>query len=318
MQGKYRNAVVGLVLIVAAVGGWWAWRGGADAAAPLYREATVTRGDIEVAALATGVVKPRNRLEIKPPVAGRIEEVRVREGESVKRGTLLALMSSSERAALLDAASVKGPAELKRWEELYRATPIYAPMAGTVIARNVEPGQTLTVQDAVLVMSDRLVVKAQVDETDIARVRTRQQARITLDAYPEQILPGVVGQVAFDATTVNNVITYEVDVLPERAPAFMRSGMTANVSFVVARKENTLIVPTEAIRQRDGRSQVLLPPVEGKGEPRARDVQLGVSDGRRTEVLDGLALGDTVLVPQLGAGKSVTGTNPFGPNMRRR
>src|SRR5262249_54993338 len=147
-----------------------------------------------------------------------------------KKGQVMAWMSSTERAALLDAASARGEDELKQWEELYRPTPILAPIPGTVIARNVESGQTFTVSDAVLTMSDRLTVKAQVDETDIAQIALKQRASIVLDAYPQEKLDAIVDQIAYDAKTVNSVTTYVVDVLPRNTPKFMRSSMTANVT----------------------------------------------------------------------------------------
>ncbi|MCK7497341.1 MAG: efflux RND transporter periplasmic adaptor subunit [Comamonadaceae bacterium] len=131
--------LVAAAAALAAAGGWYAWRGGGEQQ-PEYRPVQVTRGDIDVTVLSVGVVQPRNRLEIKPPIPGRVEQVLVPEGRSVARGTVLAWMSSTERAALLDAARGKGPEEVKRWEELYRATPILAPIDGTVILRNVEPG----------------------------------------------------------------------------------------------------------------------------------------------------------------------------------
>jgi macrolide-specific efflux system membrane fusion protein len=311
---KYKKSTIALI-VLAASGGIWYWQRGAEPQ-PVYREAVARRDDIELAILATGIVQPRNRLEIKPPIAGRIEQVPVQEGQNVARGQLLAMMSSSERAALLDAARAKGAQELKQWQELYRATPIYAPMNGTVIARNVEPGQTVSATDAVLVMSDRLAIKAQVDETDIAKVRRGQYARVTLDAYPDQAFDGVVEQIAFDAKTVNNVTTYEVDVLPQKIPSFMRSGMTANVNFIVSTKKDVVVVPTQAIRFADGNSHVLVPAVAKKDPPLTKSVQTGLSDGRRTEVLAGVAAGDIVLVPQIANGRASSGANPFGPSNR--
>ncbi len=61
-----------------------------------------------------------------------------------------------------------------------------------------------------------------------------QPASVVLDAYPDQPFPGKVNEIAYDAKTVNNVTTYSVNVLPDKTPTFMRSGMTANVSFVTA------------------------------------------------------------------------------------
>ncbi|HEY5682540.1 MAG TPA: HlyD family efflux transporter periplasmic adaptor subunit [Sulfuricaulis sp.] len=315
---KYLWIVILSLAILLGIGAYYYWYAG-DKTQPLYREVGVTRGDLAVTILSTGVVQPRNRLEIKPPIPGRAEQVEVKEGEMVTKGQILAWMSSTERAALIDAARARGPEELKRWEELYRATPVLAPISGTVILRNVEPGQTFTSSDAVFIMSDRLTIKAQVDETDIARIRLRQHARLELDAYPNQPFAGVVDQIAYDAKTVNNVTTYEVDVLPERTPTFMRSGMTANVSFVIESRQNVLLIPSEAVKNREGKTYVLLPSPKPKGEPQKKAIKTGVSDGRNTEVLDGLSEEEKLLVQRLRAGgKDTAASSPLMPFGRKK
>jgi macrolide-specific efflux system membrane fusion protein len=144
-----------------------------------------TYGSIQTVISTTGTVQPQNRLEIKPPINGRIEEILVQEGDRVSVGQTLALMSSSERAALLDAARTQSKETLDYWEEVYRPTPLIAPIKGVVIVRGVEPGQTVASTDAVIVLSDRLIVQAQVDETDIGKVKIGQAAVISLDAYPD-------------------------------------------------------------------------------------------------------------------------------------
>ncbi|MCR4302512.1 MAG: efflux RND transporter periplasmic adaptor subunit, partial [Sulfuricaulis sp.] len=300
------------------IGAYYYWNA-RDKAQPLYREVSVTRGDLETTILSTGVVQPRNRLEIKPPIAGRAEQVLVREGETVVKGQMLAWISSTERAALIDAARARGPEELKRWEELYRATPVLAPISGTVILRSVEPGQTFTSSDAVIVMSDRLTIKAQVDETDIARIRLRQRARLMLDAYPNQPFTGTVDQIAYDAKTVNNVTTYEVDVLPENTPSFMRSGMTANVSFVMDSRQDVLLVPSEAVKSRDGNAYVRLPPAKPNGKPEEKQIKTGMNDGRQTEVLEGINEGEKLLVQRLRTGGgSDAASSPLMPFGRKK
>lgn len=314
---KYRRTVVSIVLIGLGVAAVIYWNMSREAQ-PVYREVTVTRGDLQSTILSTGVVQPRNRLEIKPPIAGRADEVLAKEGQVVKKGQILAWMSSTERAALMDAARAKGPEEVKRWQDIYRATPVLAPISGTVILRNIEPGQTFTGNDAVLVMSDRLTVKAQVDETDIAQIRLRQPAHIVLDAYPDRSLDGHVDQIAYDAKTVNNVTTYEIDVLPETTPAYMRSGMTANVGFVVASRQDVLQVPSEAVKARDGRFYVLTPSAKSNGVPVEKPVETGLSDGKHTEIVDGLKEGDTLLVQRLRAGGRDDVSSPLMPFGRKK
>jgi macrolide-specific efflux system membrane fusion protein len=277
-----------------------------------YRPYTVKRGDLRMTILSTGTVSPENRLEIKPPIAGRVEKVLIDEGVKVRKGQVLAWMSSTERAALLDAATSKGAAELAQWEEMYKPTPILAPINGTIILRSVEAGQTFTSVDSVFTMSDRLTVKAQVDETDIAQIKLKQKAIITLDAYAKETVPAIVDQIAFDAKTVNNVTTYLVDVLPEKTPEFMRSGMTANVTFDVETKEQVLLIPSDAVKISANRSVVMVPSQEEKQPAEERVIKTGSTDGKRVEVLDGLAENETILIPEFRLNEKKGGASPFG------
>ncbi len=280
-----------------------------------YKSMVVTKQKMQLTILSTGIVQPENRLEIKPPIAGRVEEVLVAEGATVKKGQILAWMSSTERAALLDAARSKGAAEVKRWEELYRPTPIMAPINGTIILRNVEAGQTFSSADSVFSMSNRLTIKAQVDETDLAQIRKDQSATVILDAYPTQTITGKVEKLAYDSKTVSNVTTYTVDVLPTQTPDFMRSGMTANVTFLVSEKLDALTIPSEALKYKMGKPSVLIPNAKDPLNPTESEVKVGIVDGKLTEILEGLNEGDTVLVADLKAmGEGVkAGGNPFMP-----
>ena len=176
-------------------------------------------GTITTLISTTGTVQPQNRLELKPPINGRIEKIFVQEGDRVTIGQTLAVMSSTERAALLDAARTQSKETLAYWEEVYKPTPLIAPINGEVIVRGVEPGQTVTSSDAALVLSDRLIVQAQVDETDIGKVKLGQTAVISLDAYPETKVKATVDHIAYDSTIVNNVTIYKVDILPKKIPA---------------------------------------------------------------------------------------------------
>ncbi len=282
----------------------------------LYEDVKVSRDKLEMMVLATGTVQPENRLEIKSPVAGRVESVLIKEGQVVKKGQLLAWMSSTERAALLDAARAKGEEEVKKWEDLYRQTPVVSPINGTIILKNVESGQTFTNADAIFVLSNRLTVKAQVDETDIASIKVNQKAEIVLDAYAENRISAIVAAIAYDATTVNNVTTYVVDVAPEKTPEFMRSGMTANVNFLVSSKKDILVVPNSAIEINENGATVLSRGADGK--KKLVVVKTGMSDGKITEVIEGLTENDIVLVKQLGTSDDEKGFNPFSPFGRRK
>jgi macrolide-specific efflux system membrane fusion protein len=310
------------LLVLGGVGfGIWKYRA-ANSSKVSYRPEVAERATIAQTILSTGSVKPVTRVDIKSPIAGRAEQVLVNEGDHVRKNQVLALTSSTERAALLDAARDRGPEEYKKWQELQRPVPILAPITGEIILRAIEPGQTFATTDVILAMSDRLMVEALVDETDIAQVKKGQAAQIVLDAYPDQPFTGKVYKIAYDATTTNNVTTYHVDVIPDETPAFMRSGMTANVTFEIAKKVDVVTIPTEAIKIRDGKPVVLVPGSSEGERARMVEVETGMTDGKRTEIVSGLDEGATVLLIQAKTqAASAQGTNPFmpsRPNTRRK
>jgi macrolide-specific efflux system membrane fusion protein len=257
-------------------------------------------------------------LEIKPPVNGRIETILVQEGDKVKTGQVLAWMSSTERAALLDAARGKGEESLKYWEEVYKPIPLPAPIDGEVIVATTQPGQTVTTADAVLVLSDRLIVRAQVDETDIGKITTDKKAIITIDAYPDTKIKAKVEHIYYESQTVNNVTIYPVDLRPEEVPPFFRSGMNASVDFIEESKENSLVIPLEAVHKEKEENYVLVRQNNGK-EPLRVKVKLGLSDDKNIEVISGLTENDKIVVKtkKYTLPKSTTGTNPFFPSRRR-
>ncbi len=286
-----------------------------------YYPQKIGRQNIRVITTATGTVEPENRLEIKPPIAGRVDSILVKEGEKIVKNQIIAWMSSTERAALLDAARAKGAKEVAYWEELYRPTPIISPIDGTVILQSIEAGQTFTSSDAVFTLSNRLTVKAEVDETDIGSIKVGQRASIVLDAYSKEKFPAKVTAIAYDATTVNNVTIYEVDVSPIKPIEQMRSGMTANVDFVILDKENVLVVPTSAIQYEGDKTIVLTPDPNNKNEmiPRKTDVKTGETNGKFTEIISGLNPDDSVLIKGLSSNVNQS-NNPlsFGRPKRKK
>lgn len=312
---RARHAIV-LITLLLVLGGLLYYREHKpEQAGHGFREITIQRGTVEISILATGTVQPENRVDVKAPINGRIETSYVKEGDIVTKGSRIALMSSTERAALIDAATARGPKELKIWQGLYPPTPILAPITGTIIQRNIEVGQSFSSSDAIYVMSDRLTVKAQVDETDIAQIQIKQKATLTLDAYAEHSLSATVDQIAFDARTVNNVTTYDVDVLPDNTPPFMRSGMTANVVFHIDVHENVLTVPVEAVTKREGKFYVRVRNGLSVGE---KEFEAGITDGKVFEVKSGLSENEIVLAPEFKIdGKGPKGGSPFAPGSPR-
>jgi len=298
----------------------------ADAASTV----AATRGSIEEVVEATGSVAPLNRVEIKPPIAGRVERLLVDEGHSVKPGQILAWMSSNDRAAILDAARAKGPEELKRWEDAYKPTPIVCHFSGIVILRNAVVGQTVDASTVLFAMSDKLIVIGQVDESDIGRVKLGMPARVKLDSYPDDPVDGTVFDILYEGKNVSNVITYGVKIAPASVPPFFRSQMSANISFIVRRKDGAVLLPLAAVRSsRSGAKKVDVLGLDGK--PVAREVQTGIESADFVEILSGLEAGDKVALsqarytPQRGpqyspfsGGGRAKGSDDFGQAPRQR
>jgi len=287
----------------------------------VIREITPVLGSIQATISTTGTVLPKNRLEIKPPVPGRVDSILVVEGEDVKKGQTLAWMSSTERAALLDAAEGQGPEQLKYWKEAYKPIALLAPIDAEVIVATTQPGQTVTASDAVIVLSDHLIVRAQVDETDIGKIRLDQKAVISLDAYPDNKIKASVEHIYYESETVNNVTIYKVDLIPVEVPDFFRSGMNVTVDFIIVDKENVLLVPVEAVRKDNNESYLLIKQENNKNLLK-RSVELGVTDDKNYEVISGVSVKEIVIIstkeyvlPSINDNGSA---NPFLPKMPSR
>lgn len=274
-------------------------------------------GDIRLSVNTTGVVKPQNRLEIKPSINGRIEEIYVKEGDQVKEGQIIALMSSTERAALLDAARGQGEKTVAYWKDVYKATSLISPIDGEVIVRAVEPGQTVTSTTAVVVLSDRLIVEAQVDETDIGKVKKGLKSILSLDAYPETKIDGIVDHIAFESTLLNNVNIYMVNIIPAQIPDFFRSGMSATIELVLAQKNDVLLIPAETLTKENGENFVR---IKGHLKPLNKKVEIGIQAGDMVEIISGITPDDTVLLTtkKYGQKKQQPASSPFMPYGRRK
>lgn len=312
--------IVLVFLVVVILGLFWQFKlNHRTTESETVKEINPVKGAIQRVISTTGSVLPKNRLEIKPPVNGRIEEILVKEGQDVKTGEILAWMSSTERAALLDAARGQGEEVLKYWKEAYRAISLFSPINGEVIVATIQPGQTVTTSEAVVVLSDQLIVRAQVDETDIGKIKLDQAANVILDAYPDTQMKAKVGHIYYESKTINNVTVYEVDLLPENIPDFFRSGMNTTINFIESSKEDALLIPAEAISKEKDQAYVLLKQA-GKNEYTKQAVQLGMSDGKNVEVVSGLNLNDTVVIKtkKYALPQSNIGTNPFMPSRGQR
>jgi len=246
-------------------------------------------------------------------------------------------------------------------------TVIRSPVDGIVISRNVDVGQTVaaSLQAPTLftIANDlsKMEVHTNVDEADVGNVSEGQEVTFTVDAFPARRFIGRVHQVRNAPTVVQNVVTYDAVVRIDNKDLLLKPGMTANVQFLVNRRENVLTIPNMAIRfkpadQKDeaqellrreqsraaptlgakrtsrspgsgaggggrggGRLVTLYLLSAGKAEP--VEVQLGITDGSKTEVRDGeIKEKDAVIIGMTSSASSQSQTgvvNPFQPSQPR-
>lgn len=189
-------------------------------------------------------------------------------------------------------------------EQRLRDTKVFAPMEGTVAARNTQIGSMIASGvtnvaggTTVVTLSDmsQIYVMAAVDESDIGKVALGQPVRITADAFPGQRFEGRVGRIATKGVNLSNVVTFEVKIeVTSENKRKLKPEMTTNVEIVAAERKGVLRVPASAVTRKEGNMVASVRAADGSTEE--RPVQVGLTDGENAEVTGGLAEGETVMV----------------------
>jgi len=231
--------------------------------------------------------------------------------------------------------------------DLSRCT-IYSPVDGTVITRDVDVGQTVAASMSAPVLFTiandltKMQINTAVAEADVGTVKDGQDVDFAVDAYPYETFHGKVTQVRNAATTLNNVVTYDVIITVDNTDLKLKPGMTANVSIIVAQSKDAVRLPNAALRykpananeesngrregggrSRDGNSPMELGVLQTErtvyvlenNAPAPVPVTIGINDGVYTEVIKGLEEGALVITGQYGGrpDRDEEGSsNPFG------
>nr|WP_269061459.1 efflux RND transporter periplasmic adaptor subunit [Stutzerimonas kunmingensis] len=229
--------------------------------------------------------------------------------EQARRATLTARVVR-DRARFAAAAVGEGGSEeqvLRQRLEAARANlakaRIHAQVDGIVQTREVEPGDLVQPGRTLLTIarSGSSEILLPLDEKNLAPIELGQAARIIADAYPDRVLPARVSFIAPSVDTARGTIDVHLDLLE---PAdFLRQGMTVSVNIETGRREQALVLPNDALRARDGtRAQVLR---VNDGVVERVGVRLGMLGTALSEVSEGLAAGDLVLIGDAEEGQRV-------------
>lgn len=244
----------------------------------------------------------------------------------------------SYRQAVEQVASAKE--EVQRAQTNLGYATITSPIDGVVLSKSVEEGQTVAASfstpELFTIAQDltNMQVVADVDEADIGDVKEGERVSFTVDAYPDDTFEGTVKQVRQEATTTNNVVTYEVVISAPNADLKLKPGLTANVTIYTAERKGVLAVPSKALRftptkETVGKMKIVdvqgaknkVWTIEGNSIV-AHKVNIGMADGTNTQILGGVQSGTKVVTglsivggdePQADASDDKGKSSPFAP-----
>ena len=208
---------------------------------------------------------------------------------------------------------VSAKEEVQRAQTNLGSATITSPIDGVVLSKSVEEGQTVAASfstpELFTIAQDltNMQVVADVDEADIGDVKEGERVTFTVDAYPDDTFEGKVKQVRQEATTTNNVVTYEVVISAPNADLKLKPGLTANVTIYTAERKGVLSVPSKALRftpQKEtvGKMKIVdvanaknkVWTIEGNSIV-AHKVNIGMTDGTNTQIVGGIAEGTKVI-----------------------
>lgn len=288
------------ILVGIGIGGYLVLgRSGGQQAQAQAATTAVTGGNVRASVSASGTIESDRTVGVSFETTGTVANLRVEIGDEVKKDQAL--------ARLEDSAGTE--------------TVLRAPVAGTVVEVNGGEGDTVgstgetsdstataetdssetdssssSGTSGFIVISDLddLDVRAYFSETDTARLRVGQRARVTLNAAPDRTLRGRVRSIDLTSTTVNQVVAYGVTIELDDRPARVRIGQTAVAVVVTDRASDVLVVPSAAVQTVGGQSTVT---VMRNGQQVSVPVEVGLEGDQQTEIVSGLSEGERVVIP---------------------
>jgi HlyD family secretion protein len=218
------------------------------------------------------------------------------------------LVVNKAKVAQAHADVQKSDATLKQLEEQLSYTTIVAPIDGIILSRDVEMGDAVSSilvmgSAATLVMTigdtSEVYVKGKVDESDIGKVYLGQPARIRVETFKDKTFTGHVTKISPMGAEKDNVTTFEVRVSINNPGGELKAEMTANAEIILDEHKNVLMIPEGAILyDKDKKASTEVPDPKGKEGKRKVALNIGISNGAKTEVLSGLKEGDQVVLQQ--------------------
>lgn len=237
---------------------------------------------------------------------GLIAPSLLEDADKAYQMALNAQTAAKSQAAVSRAEVEKARAALERYETDLRYATITSPMDGLVLSRDVEVGDAVSSilvlgSQATLVMTlgdvSEVYVLGKVDEADIGKVYMGQRARIVVESFKDKSFEGKVTKISPLGKEKDNVTTFEVRVSIQNPGGELKTNMTANAEIILEEKKGVLIVPESAVvYDKDRKPSLEVPDPKAEGGKRKVAVELGISNGVKTELAGGLKEGDKVVL----------------------
>lgn len=291
MKKKFLKVIIAVAVAAAIItGGYYGYKKFVPSKQVASQKTYITQAakkmNIEVKIQGTGAVFADESKDIVPNNAGTIKNLNVQVGDAVKKGQALFTAYSDDvvnslskaqtnlQKSQLSLANSKSDTDtamntiavtdaqnsVNQAQNAINNMQVYSPIDGVVVTKNNSNGDSAAQGKAVItvVNMNSLRVKVSVDELEINKVKVGQKAQIKLDAVKDKTFTGSVLSIAQTGNSSNNVTTYDVVVSIDN-PENIKLGMNANVSIVSDSKDNALVIPQEAIIDRNGEKYVMIP-----------------------------------------------------------
>lgn len=229
------------------------------------------------------------------------------QAENKQRAAAGQLVISRALVGQATANVAQAAATVERAEEDLANATIRAPIRATVLTRDVEIGSPVSSilnlgANATLVMTlgdiDKVYVRGKVDEADIGKVHLGQHARITTETFRDRVFDGQVTQISPIGVEKDNVTTFEVKVSIDNPGKELKANMTANAEIVLHEFPDSVLAPEAAVTYDAERHPfVQVEDAAQKTGWRRVPVKIGVGNGSKVQILDGVKAGDTLVLP---------------------
>lgn len=319
---KMNLALLGIMGAAILIGGGAAY---VISVPPSVEVMAPARGTATEAVYATGTVEPSRMLTLAPKITGRMVELLVDEGQMVKKGDMMARFEDADTAARITRLTAERDLALREFDrkkklfdrkfisadayensetvlasanaqlEEAKASQSYqhliAPDDSTVIRRDGEEGDIIPAGQPVFYMAccAHMRITAEVDEEDIPKVKEGQDVVIQSDAFPNDVFHGTVTSVTPKGDEVARSFRVRISI-DDYAPLMI--GMTAETNIIISKKDQALLIPSEAIGK-DG----AVAAVGSDSRIKLVKIKTGVADMEQTEVLEGLSDQDRIVSP---------------------